>query len=120
MALFEKKEEKAVKADIAKEAESLSSQTLANRVLLSSRVTEKAYLLNAQNQYVFRISKDATKDDVRRAVETSYGVRVDKVRTVNIPRKKKVSGKTVGFKSAVKKAIVTLPKGEDIPMFKGA
>ncbi len=120
MALFEKKEEKAVKAAIVKAEDSLPSATLANRVLLSARVTEKAYLLNTQNQYVFRISKDATKDAVKRSVEAAYGVHVEKVRTVNIPRKKKVSGRSVGFKSAVRKAIVTLPKGEDIPMFKGA
>jgi large subunit ribosomal protein L23 len=120
MALFEKKEEKAVKADIAKAAESLPAQMLANRVLLSSRVTEKAYLLNAQNQYVFQVSSGATKDEVRQAIEAAYGVRVEKVRTVNIPRKEKVSGRIVGFKSAVRKAIVTLPKGEEIPMFKGA
>jgi large subunit ribosomal protein L23 len=120
MALFEKKEEKAVKADIAKTADSLPLHALANRVLLSSRVTEKAYLLNGQNQYVFQISKSATKNEVGRAIEVAYGVRVEKVRTVNIPRKKKVSGRGVGFKSAVRKAIVTLPKGEEIPMFKGA
>jgi len=120
MALFEKKEVKAVQADIAKAAESLPMQTLANHALLSVRVTEKAYLLNERNQYVFQISKDATKDEVKRAVEAAYGVRAEKVRTVHIPRKKKVSGKSVGFKSAVRKAIVTLPKGESIPMFKGA
>jgi large subunit ribosomal protein L23 len=119
MALFEKKEEKAVKSAIAKAVDSLPAQTLAGRVLLSSRVTEKSYLLNARNQYVFRISDSATKDDVKRAVGIAYGVRVEKVRTVNIPRKKKVSGRSVGFKSAVRKAIVTLPEGEEIPMFKG-
>lgn len=117
MALFEKKEEKSA---IVKAEDSLPSATLANRVLLSVRVTEKAYLLNTQNQYVFRISKDATKDDVKRSVEAAYGVHVEKVRTVNIPRKKKASGRSIGFKSAVRKAVVTLQKGEDIPMFKGA
>ncbi len=120
MALFEKKEDKTVKADITKLAESLPAQTLANRVLLSTRVTEKAYLLNAQNQYVFRIPKGATKDEVRRSIETAYGVHVEKIRTINIPPKAKMSGRSVGFKSAVRKAIVTLPKGEEIPMFKGA
>ena len=120
MALFEKKGKASESTDFAKAAESLPAQSLANRVLLSSRVTEKAYLLNERNQYVFRIAKDATKTQVKQSVEAAYGVHVEKVRTVNIPRKKKVSGKTVGFKSAVRKAIVTLPKGQEIPLFKGA
>lgn len=120
MALFEKKEKQVAKADRVSAEESLPLQTLANRVLISSRVTEKAYLLNERNQYVFRISKEATKAEVRHAVETAYGVRVKKVRTITVPPKKKNTGRVIGFKSEVRKAIVTLPKGEDIPMFKGA
>ncbi len=113
MALFEKKTEKK-QADTSNMKDSLPLQTLANRILLSLRVTEKAYLLNALNQHVFQVAKDATKASVRLAIETVYGVHVKNVRIVNIPRKRKVSGRHEVFVSGMKKAIVTLAKGETL------
>lgn len=118
MALFEKKDEKEGEA-LSKEM-TLSLETLANRVLLCGRVTEKSYLMNAQNQYVFQVAKNATKDEVRRAVEAVYGVHVKRVRTISTRGKLKTFGRVSGFVSGIKKAIVTLPKGEEIMFFKGA
>ena len=113
MALFEKKDEKKT-AVSPKMKESLPLQVLADHVLLSARVTEKSYLLNAMNQHVFRIAKDATKASVKLAIETAYGVHVEKVRIVNIPRKRKLSGRNEIFTSGMKKAIVTVAKGETL------
>lgn len=119
MALFEKKDEKKT-AVSPKMKESLPLQTLANNVLLSTRVTEKSYLLNELNQYVFRVSKEATKASVKLAIETVYGVRPEKVHIVNVPRKRKLSGRNEIFTSGMKKAIVTVAKGETLTQTTGA
>ncbi len=121
MALIKKVEKKkTVKREAAKGSDTLSGQSLAERVLLSGRMTEKAYVLSALNQYVFRVAKGATKDEVRRAVGAAYGVHAGKIRMINIAAKKRTFGGKVGKTAAMKKAIVTLPKGEEIVLFKGA
>lgn len=118
MALFEKKDEKSEKA--LPQEMTLPLETLANRVLLRGRVTEKSYLMNAKNQYVFHVAKDATKTQVKRAVEAVYGVHVKQVRTISTRGKLRMFGRVSGFVSGIKKAIVTLPEGEEITFFKGA
>lgn len=95
------------------------SNELAFRTLLRPRMTEKAHLLLSVGRYVFQISPSATKRQVKLSVEAVYGVSVDRVNIVRIPKKRRVFGRTVGWKSSVKKAIVTLKKGESIELFKG-
>ena len=116
MALFEKTttEKKTLRALTAKES------PLAARVLSRPRITEKAYALNALNQFVFEVTKTSTKKSVKRAVEEAYGVNVVAVNIVRLPAKKRISGKnrTVGFKNALKKAIVSVAKGQTIELFK--
>lgn len=126
MALFkdttEKKEAaKAVpaKASASKQALVVKESPLATRILSRPRVTEKAYALNALNQYVFVVTKEATKKSVKRAVEEAYAVEVEKVRIVKLPAKTRVMGKTIGTKSAIKKAIISVKKGQTIELFKG-
>lgn len=93
---------------------------LGQRLLSRPRVTEKAYALNAQNKYVFEVTKTSTKKSVKRAVEEVYGVNVMAVNMVRLPAKKRVSGRnrTVGSTGSVKKAIVTVAKGQTIELFK--
>ncbi len=116
MALFDKKTEE------KKELRKLTPKEspLALRILSRPRVTEKAYALNAENKYVFEVTKTSTKKSVKRAVEEVYGVNVLDVNMVRIPAKKRISGRnrTVGFKGSVKKAIVTVVKGQTIELFK--
>jgi large subunit ribosomal protein L23 len=71
------------------------------------------------NQYVFVVSKTSTKKSVKRAVEEAYAVQVEKVRMVRLPAKTRMFGKTMGSKSAIKKAIVSVAKGQTIELFKG-
>jgi large subunit ribosomal protein L23 len=111
-ALAVKKVPAAKKSLIAKES------SLAARFLLRPRVTEKSYTLNALNQYVFVVAKGATKKLVKQAIEEAYAVNVEKVRIVCLPAKKRVSGKQVGSKSAVKKAIVSVAKGQALELLK--
>ncbi|NTW14858.1 MAG: 50S ribosomal protein L23 [Candidatus Moranbacteria bacterium] len=120
MAALIKKTKSKTAREASKGVDTLEGQSLAARVLLSARVTEKAYVLNGLNQYVFKVAKDATKTQVKRAVETAYGVSVDRVRTISVAPRKRAFGRTVGTVSGMKKAIVTLPKGEEITLFKGA
>lgn len=119
MALFEKKDEKKVVVS-SKMKESLPLQTLAGNVLRSLRVTEKTYLLGELNQHVFRVSKDATKASVKLAIETVYGISPQKVRIVNVPGKRKMSGRNEVFTSGMKKAIVTVAKGETLSQTTGS
>lgn len=90
---------------------------LATRVLLRPRITEKAYAVNALDQYVFQVANAATKTEVKRAVEEAYGVSVISVNVVRLPGKKKNQGRTTGQRSAVKKMLVRLKKGESIQLF---
>lgn len=90
---------------------------LATRVLIRPRITEKAYAVNALNQYVFQVAGIATKTEVKRAVEEAYGVSVVSVNMIRLPGKKKNYGRITGKRSAVKKALVRLKKGESIQLF---
>jgi len=85
------------------------------QVLLSPHVSEKGTLLaDEQNQHVFRVATDATKAEVRQAVEELFKVKVDKVRILNQKGKiKRFSGR-IGTRSDTRKAYVTLTSGNDI------
>lgn len=93
--------------------------TIAYRVLLRPRMTEKAHMTIAAGKYVFHVASSATKRLVKESVERVYGVSVTSVNMLRIPKKRRVFGRTVGWKSPVKKAIVTLKKGESIDLFNG-
>lgn len=89
----------------------------ANALLRKPRITEKAYMLNAQNRYVFEVDGKATKPAVKRAVEAAYGVHVVSVNMVRLPGQTRRFGRFVGTKSGVKKAIVEIKDGESITLF---
>ena len=117
MALFDKTTEK--KAVLRKLTPKESP--LATRLLSRPRITEKAYALNAANKYVFEVTPTSTKKSVKRAVEEVYGVNVTAVNMIRLPRKKRYSSgrnRTLGYKAAIKKAIVSVAKGQTIELFK--
>ena len=87
--------------------------------ILSPVITEKATLLSEQNKVVFRVAKDATKDEIASAVEELFKVRVVKVNTLNTKGKTKRFRGHVGRRSDVKKAIVTLQEGQTIDIATG-
>jgi large subunit ribosomal protein L23 len=85
------------------------------RVLLAPHVSEKATRASdGANQVVFRVVKDATKLEVRHAVEQLFKVRVKSVQTLNVKGKRKVFGRLQGKRSDWKKAYVSLEAGQDI------
>lgn len=89
----------------------------AHKVLVKPRITEKAHMALGLNKYVFQVALDATKVTVKKSVEGAYGVSVTAVNMVTIPAKKRNFGRSAGFKSGIKKAIVTLKEGDSIELF---
>jgi large subunit ribosomal protein L23 len=90
------------------------------RILKEPHITEKATTLAEQGKYVFKVYSQANKNEVKKAVESFYGVKVEKVNMVHTPSKKRRLGRTEGWrhglKKGYKKAIVTLAKGERIEL----
>ena len=88
-------------------------------VLLRPIVSEKSYALMEDGVYIFAIAPEATKIDVRRAVESAFGVRVTKVNTMNRKGKRRRNRRsnTFGTRSSTKRAVVTLAAGDRIDLF---
>jgi len=88
-------------------------------LLRSPVITEKATLLSEHNQVTFRVPMDANKVEVRKAVETVFGVKVTAVNTIITKGKTKRFRGRLGRRADVKKAIVTLAEGESIDVTTG-
>jgi large subunit ribosomal protein L23 len=88
-------------------------------VIIKPVISEKTYALLNANKYTFRVHDDATKPQVRQAIEAIFGVRVQDVRTQNVKAKSKRRGLYVGKRRQWKKAIVTLHAEDTIELFEG-
>ena len=94
----------------------ISKERLIN-VLIAPHVSEKSARIAEQgSQYVFRVRTDATKPEIRAAVEFMFEVKVDTVRVVNVGGKSKRFGRSEGRRSDWKKAYVRLAEGQAIEM----
>jgi large subunit ribosomal protein L23 len=80
-------------------------------------ITDKATRLLENNQYSFVVERDSDKITIKTAIESLFNVKVIKVNTCHLPRKKKRVGKYIGWKPQYKKAIVTLSEGYVINLF---
>jgi large subunit ribosomal protein L23 len=84
-------------------------------VLIAPHVTEKTSLaMQNHNQYTFRVKREATKIDIRKAVELMFDVKVAGVQVVNEPGKSRRFGRTAGRTQDWKKAYVSLVSGQTI------
>ena len=84
-------------------------------VLIAPHVTEKTSLaMQNANQYTFRVRRNATKTDIKQAVELMFDVKVKGVQTANEPGKSRRFGRTVGRTQDWKKAYVSLAEGQAI------
>ena len=88
-------------------------------VLIRPIITEKTTLLMQENKYTFQVPLNANKVEIRKAVESIFNVKVEKVATIRVLGKTKRIGRTMGKRSDYKKAIVTLKAGESIELFEG-
>ena len=88
-------------------------------VILSPHITEKATLLSEQNAVVFKVANDATKPQIKAAVEALFNVGVTGVNTITQKGKTKRWKGRPYTRSDVKKAIVTLKDGDSIDVTTG-
>ena len=85
------------------------------KVLLAPHVSEKSTMVaEASNQVVFKVVPDATKAEVKKAVELLFDVKVDAVRVLNVKGKAKRTGKVEGRRKNWRKAYVSLAEGNEI------
>ena len=92
----------------------MNQQRLMN-VILAPVVSEKSNLLaENRNQMTFKVLRDATKPEIKAAVELLFGVEVASVTTVTTKGKVKRFGRTLGRRSDVKKAYVNLAAGQEL------
>ena len=95
---------------------------MSKQIIIKPLITEKSELLSENlTQYSFVVNKNANKIEIRKAVESMYGVNVDSVNTIIVPGKSRIrntrSGLQKGRKPSFKKAIVRLSEGEEIDFF---
>jgi len=80
-------------------------------------ITDKATRLLENNQYSFIVDRYSDKIEIKEAIENLFDVKVIKINTCRLPRKKKRVGRYIGWKPQYKKAIVTLSEGNVINLF---
>ena len=88
-------------------------------VIVSPVITEKATALSEHNKVVFKVLSDATKPQIKEAVERLFDVKVKSVNTLVTKGKVKMFRGTRGQRSDVKKAVVTLQEGQSIDITTG-
>ncbi len=88
-------------------------------VIRGPHLSEKAHIAAESNQVVFKVRQDATKAEIRQAVELLFEVNVDDVTVVNVKGKAKRFGATRGQRSNWKKAYVKLAEGSQLDFLGG-
>jgi large subunit ribosomal protein L23 len=88
-------------------------------VIISPVITEKATAASEQNKVVFRVRRDATKPQIKAAVEKLFDVKVEAVNTLLRKGKNKIFRGNRGVRSDVKQAVVTLVEGHKIDVTTG-
>ena len=88
-------------------------------IIVSPVITEKSTAASEQNKVVFRVSRDATKPQIKAAVEKLFDVKVESVNTIVRKGKTKIFRGARGRQSDVKNAVVTLAEGQRIDVTTG-
>ena len=83
-------------------------------VIIAPVITEKSMAARGINVYTFKVVKDATKEEIKNAVEKAFDVKVKSVNTLNTKSKKRRVGRYSGRTKTFKKAMVTLADGSSI------
>lgn len=91
------------------------------KVILSPHISEKSTVaVEDDNQYVFKVASDASKPEIKQAVEMLFNVKVGRVQVLNVKGKTKRFGTREGMRKGWKKAYVTLQEGQELDLFGGA
>ena len=88
-------------------------------VLRAPHISEKTARLQESSQYVFEVASDATKADVKAAIEQMFSVNVQTVNVLNVKGKEKRAGRFMGRRNNWKKAYVRLKPGQEINFAEG-
>ena len=96
-----------------KQNKSISSEKLLS-IIKKPLTTEKSTNLQQFNQYTFVVSKDSNNNEIKQAIEHIFKVKVLKINTLILRGKGKTFKGSYGFRSDIKKAIVTLKEGNTI------
>jgi large subunit ribosomal protein L23 len=83
-------------------------------IIFAPVITEKSEKMKEQGKYAFKVDAKATKPQIKKAIESIFNVKVEKINTLNSHPKKKRVGKYTGMTNKYKKAIVKLAKGNTI------
>ncbi len=83
-------------------------------IIIAPVITEKSMTDRQNNVYTFKVAKDATKTEIKEAIETAFKVSVKNVNTLNTKSKRRRVGRYSGRTKTYKKAIVTLAEGSSI------
>lgn len=85
-------------------------------IIIAPVITEKSAHQAEQNVYTFKVASSANKIEIKKAIEAAFGVKVEKVNTLNTKAKSKRVGRYTGKTNTYKKAFVTLKDGETIEL----
>ena len=89
-------------------------------IILKPIVTERSMAGMAMKKYTFKVAKDANKLEIAKAVEKLFGVKVEKVNTLNVRGHLRRQGSTQGYTPSWKKAVVKLKQdSKGIEFFEG-
>ena len=88
-----------------------------SQIIKSPIITDKTTRLLENNQYSFVVDRYSDKNSIKNAIEYLFNVKVTKLNTCRLPRKKKRVAKYIGWKPQYTKAIVTLSEGDVINLF---
>ena len=106
-------------SETAKKRHPVLSREAMYNIIRRPIITEKATMLSEQNQFVFQVAIDATKPEIKVAIETLFNVKVEGVNTlVQKGKTKRFKGRP-GVRSDVKKAFVLLATGQSIDFTTG-
>ena len=81
------------------------------------RMTQKGVEMVEKDRYSFKVSKETTKPALKRLIESTWGVKVDRITMANQPRRSYRTGLKKGRKAGVKYAVVSLKKNETLSLF---
>jgi len=95
----------------------LTQNFSAQQIIKYPLITDKATRLLENNQYTFIVDLYSSKFAIKSAIESLFDVKIIKINTCHLPKKKKRVGKYIGWKSNQKKAIVTLSDDSVINLF---
>ena len=91
-----------------------------HRTIVRPLITEKtSAAYQSRGEYAFQVHPDASKPQIRSAIEQLFGVKVTGVWTSNVRGKEKRMGRFVGKRSNWKKAVVTIAAGQNVEFFEG-